>query len=246
MRILPVLDVMHGQVVRGVAGRRAEYKPIVSTLTASTAPVDVARAFREHFGFDELYLADLDAIAGQPPALPLYDALKAKGFRLWVDAGLRYASHATPLLEHGVDNLIVGLETCSGPAMLVDLLAQRANLVFSLDLKGGQAMAAPGAWPQSDPFAIAAGVIALGIRRLLVLDLAQVGVGAGVGTELLCRRLRASYPELELAAGGGVRGPEDVDVMANAGVDWLLVASALHDGRLSRESLHARNSHVAD
>jgi phosphoribosylformimino-5-aminoimidazole carboxamide ribotide isomerase len=208
--------------------------------------VDIARAFREHFGFDELYLADLDAIGGQTPALHLYDALKADGFRLWVDAGLRHAAHATPLLEHGVDNLIVGLETCSGPTMLVELLAQRANLVFSLDLKGGQALAAPGAWPEGDPFAIAAGVMALGVRRLLVLDLAQVGVGAGVGTELLCRSLRASYPELELAAGGGVRGPEDVDVMADSGVDWLLVASALHDGRLSRESLHARNSHVAD
>src|SRR5262245_22295494 len=168
MRILPVIDVLGGQVVRGVAGRRSEYKPIVSALTSSTAPVDVARAFRDHFGFNDLYLADLDAIGGQPPALPLYDALKAEGFRLWVDAGLRHASHATPLLEHGVDNLIVGLETCSGPAMLVDLLAQRANLVFSLDLKGGQAMAAPLAWPQSDPFVIAAGVIVLGIHRVPV------------------------------------------------------------------------------
>ena len=241
MQILPVIDVMNGQVVRGVAGRRSEYKPIVSRLTPSTAPVDIARAFREHFGFDELYLADLDAIAGHAPALPLYEDLQTAGFRLWVDAGLRQAPDAVPLMNHGVDRIIVGLETCSGPGMLAELLDQMraSRAVFSLDLKRGQALATAGAWPVCEPFAIAADVIALGIRRLLVLDLAQVGVGAGVGTASLCRRLRARYPELEIAAGGGVRGPDDVHAMAAAGVDWLLVASALHDGRLHSASVRA-------
>jgi len=69
MKILPVLDVMGGVVVRGIAGRRSEYRPIVSRLTASTDPGDVAEAFRQHFGFDQLYLADLDALADRPPAL---------------------------------------------------------------------------------------------------------------------------------------------------------------------------------
>lgn len=239
MQILPVIDLMHGQVVRGVAGRRSEYKPVVSTLTSSTKPVDVARAFREHFGFEELYLADLDAIAGQPPATQLYDELKMQGFRLWVDAGLRQARAAAPLLEHGVDSIVVGLETCNGPTMLRELLERlpAARLVFSLDLNDGQPLAPPEAWPAPDSLSIAACVTALGIHRMLVLDLAQVGVGAGVGTEALCRRLRASCPRLEITAGGGVRGPEDLAVMANAGVDWLLVASALHDARIDRAAL---------
>lgn len=241
MRILPVLDVMRCQVVRGIAGRRSDYKPIVSRLTSSTAPVDVARAFREHFGFEELYCADLDAIAGKAPALQLYEDLKTQGFRLWVDAGLRRAPDAAPLLNHGVDSIIVGLETCSGPAMLAELLdrAPASRAVFSLDLKGGQALASTGDWPVREPFAIAADVVALGVRRLLVLDLAQVGVGAGVGTQPLCRRLRASYPMLEIAAGGGVRGLDDVHAMAAVGVDWLLAASALHNGRLDGATVRA-------
>ena len=42
MKILPVIDLMGGQVVRGVAGRRDQYRPVVSRLTPSSAPLDVA------------------------------------------------------------------------------------------------------------------------------------------------------------------------------------------------------------
>ena len=65
MPILPVIDLMGGQVVRGVAGRREAYRPMVSTLTDSSDPLAVACAFRKRFGFEELYLADLVA-SGEP------------------------------------------------------------------------------------------------------------------------------------------------------------------------------------
>src|SRR5262245_26017684 len=102
MRILPVLDLLGGQVVRGVAGRRQDYRPVVSRLTPSSQPLDVARAFRDHFRLSELYLADLDAIAGREPAWPLYTALREEGFRLWLDAGVRDAASGRRLAERVV------------------------------------------------------------------------------------------------------------------------------------------------
>ncbi len=239
MHILPVIDLMNGQVVRGIAGRRAEYKPMVSKLTTSTDPVGVAQAFREHFGFDEIYVADLDAIAGKAATLDVFDALQRDGFRLWVDAGLRHADDAAQLIDRGVTSVIAGLETSAGPAALAAMLERVGpqRLVFSLDLKAGQPLVVPGAWPDSDPWSIAQQVVGIGVQRLLVLDLAQVGVNAGVSTEKLCRRLRREFPKLGIAAGGGVRGVQDVEAMRNAGADWLLVASALHDGRLQQPAL---------
>src|SRR5258708_7000435 len=87
--ILPVLDLMQGQIVRGIAGRRDTYRPIVSRLTDSTDPLAVARAFRSHFGFTELSLADLDAILHSQPAFAVYNRLHQDDFQLWIDAGLR-------------------------------------------------------------------------------------------------------------------------------------------------------------
>src|SRR5438105_1738225 len=104
LRIIPVLDIQDGVVVRGVGGRRHEYRPIVSSLTTSCDPVAVARVFREQFGFTECYVADLDAIAGAPPAVNIHAGIRALGFRLWVDAGIRQTETALPLLGGGSEH----------------------------------------------------------------------------------------------------------------------------------------------
>jgi phosphoribosylformimino-5-aminoimidazole carboxamide ribotide isomerase len=145
------------------------------------------------------------------------------------------------LLERGVVTVIAGLETTGGPDTLSDLLRRVTppRLVFSLDLKAGRPLTEQSAWRSHDPFEIAAEAIALGVERVLVLDLAQVGTGAGAGTGALCRQLRGTYPRLEITAGGGVHGIQDIATMRDAGADWLLIASALHDGRLDRDTVVA-------
>jgi phosphoribosylformimino-5-aminoimidazole carboxamide ribotide isomerase len=238
MKLLPVIDVMQGQVVRGVAGQRDQYRPIVSRLTRSTAPRDVGAAFREHFGFDMLYLADLDAIAGGPPALRLYQELRDDGFRLWVDAGLRDAAGAAPLVAGGVDSIIAGLETLAGPEELTALVERcgAERIVLSVDLKAGVPLGHVAAWGTSNPLGIAEQAVKSGVARLLVLDLACVGVGQGVGTEALCREIRDRWPGLEISTGGGIRGSEDLNRLDTAGVNYVLTASALHDGALKPAS----------
>lgn len=222
MRLIGVLDLMNGVVVRGVAGRRAEYRPLVSELGCSCEPLDVANAIRSAHGIDELYLADLDAIAGAAPALPLYHRLAADGFRLWVDAGVRTTVQRDAL--RGPWRTIIGLETADGPGVLED------GCCFSLDLRDGVPLRA---WADS-PEAVADLAMTHGARALIVLDLARVGTGEGTGTVGLCGRLRSRHPGVELISGGGVRGRDDLDRLARVGVDAALVASILHDGRLSR------------
>ena len=243
MPILPVLDLMQGQIVRGVAGRREEYRPIVSKLTTSAEPSAVAQAFRSQFGFREFYLADLDAIQNGPPALAVYRQLQDECFRLWIDAGLRTANDATlaALIDANAAGIIVGLESVAGPDEL-QRIVQRVGaerVVFSLDLKANLPLGRTDLWQTDDPWLMAEQAITtLGIRRLIVLDLARVGVGAGIGTEELCACLKKSYPHVEVTAGGGVRGIDDVRRLEANGVDYVLVASALHDGRITPIDTH--------
>jgi phosphoribosylformimino-5-aminoimidazole carboxamide ribotide isomerase len=241
MRVLPVLDLQRGQVVRGVAGRRHEYRPIVSPLTSSSRPLDVAAALRDRFGLDELYLADLDAIHGQSPTWAIYEELHAQGFRLWVDAGVREPAEARALIQAGVAQVVIGLETVRGPQSLADALRQVGSerVVFSLDLRDGTPLGDLSGWGAAEAWPIAALAVALGVRRMIVLDLARVGVGGGIGTEELCRHLCSSYPDLEVIAGGGVRGLDDLLRLKQLGVQGALVASALHDGRLRPQELEA-------
>lgn len=240
MRVIPVLDVMHGDVVRGVGGRRHEYRPIVSRLTPSSRPLDVVGALATHFGFREFYVADLDALRGEEPAWSLYAALREPGFRLWVDAGVRQMTRACQLADAGIESIVIGLETVAGPTELAEItrvLSER--IVFSLDLRQGEPLGDREAWQRRNAEDIAAWGVALGVRRLLVLDLAQVGRDGGTGTRELCARLCAKHPHISVSAGGGVRHHSDLNELRDCGVRAALVASALHDGRLTRADLES-------
>jgi phosphoribosylformimino-5-aminoimidazole carboxamide ribotide isomerase len=239
MRIIPVLDLQGGHVVRGIGGRRQEYRPIASPMSASSRPIDVAQAFRQRFGFAELYVADLDAIAGAAPALITYAELRAEGFQLWLDAGVREAAMAAALSAAGIERVVVGLETVAGPATLQTTCSQLGaeRVAFSLDLKQGEPLGDTSAWERSDAWSIAGQAIALGVKHLILLDLARVGMSGGTGTDDLCGRLAATYPEVQLVAGGGIRDPADVRHLQRCGVGAVLVATALHDGRIRPEDL---------
>lgn len=243
MKIIPVLDIKAGQVVRGVAGRRSEYRPVVSKLTNSSDPLEVARAFRRHFNLFELYLADLDALGGASPAIPLFKALLCDGFRLWVDAGVRNTRDCEILAAAGISQIVVGLETVDGPAALAGICAviDTERLIFSLDIKEGKILTKSPEWKDLQAYAIACEVIALGVHRLIVLDLSRVGVGQGIGTESLCSRLSTDFPRVQIIAGGGIRDGGDLRRLENCGVSAVLVASAFHDGRLTNVDLMAEN-----
>lgn len=236
MQILPVLDLLQGVVVRGVAGRRETYRPIESQICPSAEPLAIARAFRDHFGLDRLYVADLDAILHHRPNLDVYRQLSQDGFTLCVDAGVRDLTAATTVLQAGAASVIAGLESTPLPAMLQGLVAHCGpeRVLFSLDLQGGQPLVGAGAWSGMTPQCIAQSAIQHGIKRLIVLDLAQVGIGAGLSTLELCAEIRAAYPHVELITGGGVRNRADLQLLAAAGMDGVLIASALHNGQLSR------------
>jgi phosphoribosylformimino-5-aminoimidazole carboxamide ribotide isomerase len=234
MKVLPVLDLQGGWVVRGIGGVRREYRP----LTPECHPIRVALAFRERFGLNELYIADLDAIAGKPPSLSLFTELQHLGFRLWVDAGVSDAASAQSLITAGIDTVVVGLETVAGPQVLAALCNDHAGrIVFSLDLRQGVPLGDITAWKSTNARAIADQAVQLGVRRILLLDLARVGMSTGTGTDLLAQELIAAYPDLEIAVGGGVRDAADLRRLKAMGVQAVLVASALHDGRIGPDKL---------
>ena len=241
MKILPVLDLLDGIVVRGVAGKRDAYRPVESQLVDNSDPLLVAEAFRDHFGLAELYLADLDAILHDRPNFPIYEALVDHGFRLIVDAGLRDSDRAAELFAHGVSSVIAALETIPSAKLLEDLTRtfHSERILFSLDLKNGKPLGDLTPWETSDPFEIGRRAVDAGITRMIVLDLAAVGVHEGISTIPLCQRLQDHFPQLEIVTGGGVRDADDLKQSAAMGIDGVLIASALHNGRIDPATLRA-------
>ena len=231
MQVIPVIDLKEHVVVRGIAGRREEYRPVVSRLTADSSPGGVAKAFAEEFGLGQAYVADLDAIAGQSPDVASYLAIAEWLPELWIDAGVGDCAKAAALLaacrqqELNV-HAVVGLESLTSDQALAEIVRAWGSerVVLSLDLKQGQPITRIAAWKSAVPLETVAGAVERGIGRVLVLDLADVGVQKGTSTLELIRGIRREYPRLEIIAGGGVRGPDDLRSLAAAGADAALVA----------------------
>lgn len=238
VRILPVLDVLEGRVVRGVAGKRSEYRPIVSNLTTSDDPFAVVSAIKNTFGLTKFYLADLDGILHERPNRSLYRRLADAGFLLLADAGCRNRQQAAALLSDGVHQLIVALEYCESPSQLSDIISQISNVTFSLDLKNGVPVRPERSqgWSK-DPCEIMRQAVDCGTRSILVLDLLDVGMNTGGSTDRLCQFAKKNFPSIPVLTGGGVRGPSDLWRLEQLGIDAVLVASALHDGRLTRSDV---------
>ncbi len=223
MQIIPVLDLKDCTVVRAQMGERDRYRPIVTPLASSSDPVDVARGLLSVHPFQTLYIADLDAIEGRGDSEVAIGRLR-KAFphvSLWVDNGIADPARAFAWLAAGNGCLVLGSETQRDSKLVRDL-SEHERVVLSLDFRGAQfagpaqLLNDPGAWP----------------RRLIVMTLARVGSGAGPDTARIAE-VRARAPGRSIYAAGGVRDAGDLTALRQIGVSGALVATSLHDGRLS-------------
>jgi phosphoribosylformimino-5-aminoimidazole carboxamide ribotide isomerase len=241
-QVIPVIDLMNGQAVHAVGGRRDHYRPIQSILHPSCEPIPLARSLRQALDSDTLYIADLDAIAGSTPSLEIFREIIASGFQLWIDAGVRDLDSTAPLLtlDQSSRKMVVGLETVHGPRALADIIKRvgRNDVIFSLDLFEGQPrIAAPARWATEEPLELARAAIDCGVHHLLILDLARVGTGRGPGSSRLLAQLRTDHPSVAVSLGGGITRIEEINELRDSGASAVLVGSAIHDGRIGAQEL---------
>lgn len=233
MILIPVVDLMHGQVVRAVAGQRSAYRPIASALCQGSEPVAVARALCAHCAARQLYIADLDALMGGTAQVDVLLALRRSlpDVELWVDAGFADAPQAEGLL-HGLGALadrvvpVFGSESlCSAEALrrcVRALSPWGSGAILSLDRRGTERLDPAGCWD----------AVAWWPDRIIAMTLERVGTGTGPDLDTM-RELRRLAPRATLIGAGGIRDEADLVLAQQAGADGWLVASALHDGRLA-------------
>ena len=239
MRVIPVIDLKGGVAVHAVRGERERYRPVRSRIAAGSDPVELTRSVRDGFGLDEVYVADLDAIAGGAGNREVVAAVAAEA-RAMVDAGTSSAGAVARVLDLGAARVIVGTESLPGVEAFRALRAALpdAPLVVSLDLRAGRVLSPDAALAAAGAADALARLVDAGAREAIVLDLARVGSGEGPDVALLAD-LHARHPRVGLLAGGGVRDASDLRALADAGAAGALVATALHGGAIAAGEVRA-------
>jgi phosphoribosylformimino-5-aminoimidazole carboxamide ribotide isomerase len=218
MQVIPVLDLIEGQVVRAKMGDRDAYRPIETPLSATADPVDVTAGLIALGAFPALYVADLDAIRGRGDNIATIARLRAAfpTLPLWIDSGAADSAALAATRRFGAP--VLGSESQRD----LSLVAGAPDALLSLDFRGDafqgppELLTRPELWP----------------RRIIVMTLGRVGSGAGPDLDRLAA-IRQLAGERRLYAAGGVRDRGDLAALRDAGAAGVLVASALHNGKIS-------------
>jgi len=225
--VIPVIDLLDGQVVQARMGDRDAYHPIVTPLSRSSDPLDVVGGLLSLLPFPALYVADLDAILLRGDNLKTVRRLRAAfpALRLWIDNGASGKNAVSAIVDSDLGLAVLGSESQTDNALVA---ANRGSdqVVLSLDFRGERFLGpacilkTPETWPS----------------RVIVMNLVRVGGGAGPDFERLEAVLTIAGRR-EIYAAGGVRDRTDLITLRSSGCTGVLVASALHDGRLNRRNI---------
>ncbi|PKO46162.1 MAG: nickel transporter [Betaproteobacteria bacterium HGW-Betaproteobacteria-22] len=237
MHIIPVIDLLNGEVVHAKQGNRQRYQSIQSQLTHSSKPLDVVAALLEYFPFKQLYIADLNAIQKLSHAPNNYTIIENitsdyPELELWVDAGIR-STIELGLWEKLNVRLILGSENFSDLSVYLAIKHQiNSPFILSLDympngyqgpldlIKNTQH------WP----------------RDVILMSLNHVGAELGINIGLL-ETFKAHTSSYHLYAAGGVRNIDDLELLKKSGVHGALTATALHFKKLSHSQIECLTKH---
>jgi phosphoribosylformimino-5-aminoimidazole carboxamide ribotide isomerase len=230
MQIIPVIDLLNGEVVHAKSGQRQYYQPIQSQLVDSSEPLAIVVALLNLYPFTQLYIADLNAI--QKTGNTHYKVIEsiAKHFpqlTLWVDAGISNNTELSIWQQLNV-RLVIGSENFASIGNYCALNHQDNNFILSLDffsqgyLGPIELLTNTEYWPQN----------------VIVMSLANVGAGQGVNAGLLSK-IKARTLEHNVIAAGGIRGEEDLLQLKKMGIHGALMATALHHKKISTEQLES-------
>jgi len=240
LHIIPVIDLLNGVVVHAKKGARAQYQPIQSSLTDTSHPLDIVKAFLTLYPFKTLYIADLNAIQNLPNTGQCHHQIieaihqQFPQLTLWIDAGINNIETAEKWVKP-YTQLVLGSESFSSLEQY-QLLSNKLTMPFTLSLDflpqgyaGAEALLQKSQyWPND----------------VIVMTLAQVGANTGVHTPTIHDVLLTASNQ-NIYAAGGIRDINDLAALKQLNIKGALVASALHNKQLASRDLTSLNHNNA-
>ena len=218
-----VTDLLNGLVVRGVSGKRQEYKPIrdESTLSLpSSNPIEVVEFIKPK----NLYVADLDRIMGVGNHSELIERLIPFVDDLIADCGFKDPFEVKDLPFSPV----LGTETFD--IRQLERIEKTENVVVSIDILDSvlDASSSFKDWVEMVDF-----LNSFRLKGVIVLTLKKVGTSSSLDWELLETAIDASTNPI--FGGGGVKSLNDLERAKEIGCKALLVATAVHNQEIPLE-----------
>lgn len=223
MKLIPVIDLMNGDVVTATRGQRHAYLPSDTPLCSSSEPRAVLSALLQVYSFDTVYIADLNAIQGNGSNFEVIDRLQHdhREITFWVDNGVtdlaRLAQIARP---------VIGTESVNSIEHMSHLVTSFPTPILSLDFFDDKFKGPDGLDYQTE----------LWPKDVIVMTLSRVGCAKGADTSRL-EQFKKLSPKANLYAAGGIRDRKDLVMLSALGIAGVLLSTALHQGTIDSSDI---------
>lgn len=230
MNLIPVIDLLNGEVVHAVAGNRASYRPFRVSQFKCDSAVALVDQWISCFRPKWIYIADLNSIQGNGNNTEIIQQLGGRPVNFLLDCGFRNWQQYLELKERLNEVSwvpVFGTETLESIQSLAsDVRMSREECFISIDIRGQKVVGGPEL--NKDPFGFLEDIQALGFKQVILLDLDVVGTDEAAWDRW---NLSGTVSDsTQVFAGGGVKSKVDFDRLEKLGFDGALVASAIHRG----------------
>ncbi|MBD3230393.1 MAG: hypothetical protein GF329_19595 [Candidatus Lokiarchaeota archaeon] len=250
MRIIPVIDILNGQVVQGIRGEREKYRPIQSNFCESAEILDLVDKFVELFDFKEFYIADIDAITKNKENFFYLDRiLENYDVKINIDAGISTLSRVKKIISHGVNNLIIGTETLISIDFIDSLVNRidnndnnKLNIIISVDMYEGNILTKCDDLRDLSIKEVVKEFESYSINEFIILDLSRVGSQVGGISEIVDEIITTT--DSKIITGGGINSIDEIRKISKKEIDGVLIATAFHNGSISPNDIKKFNAMI--
>jgi phosphoribosylformimino-5-aminoimidazole carboxamide ribotide isomerase len=234
MKIFPAVDILGGECVQLVQGKR-------ESATVFGDPLACASRWLDQ-GATALHVVNLDGAFGSSSknASLIRDLIRRSGVEIELGGGIRSVEDARLWLETGVDRVIISTLATKNPGCIRTLAREfgSSRVMPGVDAKGGQ-IAVHG-WQETagDYLAWAKKFEEMGAGSLLYTNVDIEGLQQGIRPEPVKRLI--GHVGIPVVVAGGVSSRHDVVALRDARAWGCVLGSALYSGKITlKDALEA-------
>ncbi len=236
--IIPSIWLINGKCVRLKRGDFATEEVI------SSNPLEIAQAF-EHIGLKRLHLVDLDgARRGEPKNYHILETITGyTDLKVDFTGGITTDGDVIKCFEFGAKTITVGSAAANFPERFaqfilsygrekINLAADTNPLDYKIKIRG---------WlkkTEIDLFEHIEFFYERGLKYLKCSDVTRDGVMEGPNFDLY-KSILERFPNIHLAASGGVRGIDDFKKLRDMGVQAAVFGRAYYEGKITLKELES-------
>lgn len=229
MRIFPAVDILDGQCVQLVQGKR-------ESATRFGDPLTCARRWLDH-GAQALHVVNLDGAFGASSAnaARIRELIRETGVEIQLGGGIRSFDDAASWLGTGVERVILGTLATRDPPVLKRLSDEfgSSRIMAGVDAREGEITIEGWQKSEGDYLVWAERFESMGAGSLLYTNVDVEGLQAGIDPEPVARLLRRT--RLPVTVAGGVTTVDDIRALRQLGSYGVVLGSALYSGKLHLE-----------